>query len=302
MPDLGSHDDDLRLGPQERALRRAQELLARSGLPSLQIQSAGFGSHHYLMVVEIDSGPLQLLRLPRSTSAGVSMDVLRSEAEAIYRAHETLPVPHPVTLLPSSAHPEGSLMPILPGMRASDLRTHGASQAEVGIICRELGRSLARLHRIRRAEGEDSWVQDLFGDLEEEQCLLHGDAHLGNLLVENRPKLGWEITGVIDWSFCRWGPPEADLVEMAICEAEPRPHLGRIFYESYVDAGGLPPREPVLRRALIRELERRLEHHAQAHETAPRDVWTRWLSALQRPNASATRIFDAGRVPGRGLA
>jgi aminoglycoside phosphotransferase (APT) family kinase protein len=266
----------------------------------MQVQRAGEGSHHHLVVVEVDSGPLQLLRLPKSLHSG-AREILRSEAEAIARTQAVLPVPHPVTLLPNEEEPEGCLMPILPGTRVTDLRAQGGTVADIGTICRELGRLMAHLHQIRRQGSEASWIQELFPDLENENTLLHGDAHLGNLLVERDSKRGWTITGMIDWSFCRWGPPEADLVEMAICEAEPRPHLGRLFYESYIEAGGLPPREPVLRRALIRELERRLEHHSQAYDIAARDAWTRWLVALQRPDASATRIFDAGRLPGRSL-
>ena len=108
--------------------------------------------------------------------------------------------------------------------------------------------------------------------------------------------------GIVDWSFTRWGPPEADLVEMAICEAEPRPNVGRAFYEAYLEAGGLPPREPLFRRALVRELERRLQYHAQSHDPLARNAWTHWLTNLRRPDAVSTRVFDAGRLPGRSMA
>jgi hypothetical protein len=74
-----------------------------------------------------------------------------------------------------------------------------------------------------------------------------------------------------------------------------------VFYESYIDAGGLPPREPVFRELLVRELERRLREHRQAREMEVRDHWTRWLDALRRPTAVATQVFAVGRESGRKL-
>jgi aminoglycoside phosphotransferase (APT) family kinase protein len=282
-------------------IQRAQELLRRSGKEPRQVQKAGHGSHHHLFVVELDDGPLKLLRMPREEVIRRISPALRAEAEAIEHAHETLPVPHPVELLPTPERPEGCLMPILPGTRATDLRSRG--HVDVSRICMELGRSLARLHGIRRRDDQPSAIRTLLEEHSGDRpCLLHGDAHLGNLLVEREKRGGWKLTGIVDWSFCAWGPPEIDLVEMAICDAEPRPHLGRVFYESYIEAGGLPPRESVFRAALLRELERRLQEHAQAYDLDARDTWTRWYNALQRPDAVSTRIFDVGRPPGRSLA
>ena len=240
--------------------------------------------------------------MPRAEVSPRISPVLQSEAEAVLRARDALPVPYPVELLPSVHEAEGCLMPVLPGTRASDLRKRGSANADITRICMELGRNLACLHRIRRQPGEPTVIRTILPDLTpEEPCLLHGDAHLGNLLAELDPKKGWKVTGFVDWSFCAWGPPEADLVEMALCEAEPRPHLGRVFYEAYVDAGGLPPREPVFRAALKREIERRLRDHPQAYDPEVRNRWTRWLDGLRRPDAVSTRIFDIGRAPGRGL-
>ncbi len=284
------------------AIERADGLLRRSGLPPRQIQDAGHGSHNHLLVVELNDGPLLLLRLPMNTELYNAPKVLRAEAEAILLTQNLLPVPHPVALIPSRDEPEGSLMPILNGTRVTDLRQRGLPNVDLARICEQLGDVLARLHRIRLPEGQETAIRRLFDDIDDSDVLLHGDAHLGNLLAEHDPKKGWNVTGIIDWSFVRWGPPEADLVEMAICEAEPRPRLGRVFYEAYVNAGGLPPREPVLRRALIRELERRLRQHAQAQEMPARDTWTRWLEMLHRPGASALRVFDSSRAPGRGMA
>jgi aminoglycoside phosphotransferase (APT) family kinase protein len=251
--------------------------------------------------VEVDDGPLQLLRMPRENAESRLSPVLQSEAEAILRARNHVPVPYPSQLLPTVHEPEGALMPILQGQRAIELGQPGTG-IDVTRICIDLGRCLARLHTIRRRDGEPTVIRTILPDATDDGArLLHGDAHLGNLLVGADEKRGWEITGIVDWSFCAWGPPEADLVEMAICEAEPRPHLGRVFYESYIESGGLPPREPVFCEALMRELQRRLREHAQAHDPEARDRWTQWLDALRRPAAVATRVFDVGRAAGRGL-
>ena len=290
-----AHDE--RFDTIEDGVAEAEELLLRSGFEPLQVQAAGRGSHHHLFVVEIDRGPLRLLRMPRKIFSRQSARVLIGEAEAVQRSRPILPVPHPVLLLPNNERPEASLIPILPGVRGSDLRNEVGPVVES--VCKQLGTALARLHKIELRSDDRTLIPELpqYGP---ERVLLHGDVHLGNILVE-REVGNPQITCFLDWSFCHWGPPEVDLVEMAICEAEPRPRLGRIFYEAYLDAGGLPPRETVLRRALLTELERRLEVHEQSHELAARDIWTRWASALRRPDANATRVFDAGRAPGRGL-
>ncbi len=286
----------------DSASERARDVLVRGGYAPRQIEPAGTGSQHHLFVVELDDGPMRLLRLPRSEFVDRLRPVLQAEAEAALRASQVVPTPHPVELLPSVGLPEASLEPILAGTRASSLRRSGDTSPDLSRICIELGRSLAALHRIERDEDDPTMIRTVTVDPPLSQtCLLHGDAHLGNLLVESHDRDGWAISGVIDWSFCAWGPPEADLVEMAICEAEPRPHLGRVFYESYIDAGGLPPREPVFRELLIRELERRLREHRQAREMEIRDHWTRWLDALRRPAAVATQVFAVGRESGRKL-
>lgn len=286
---------------KEALLARACDVLRRSGRVVRQVQAAGEGSHHHLFVVELDDGPMQLLRLPRHQAETRLSPVLQSEAEAILRARHHVPVPHPSVLLPTVHEPEAAIMPILPGERAIALRERSAD-LDVTRICIELGLSLARLHKIRRCVGEPTVIRTVLPDAAGPQpSLLHGDAHLGNLLVEQHAARGWTITGIVDWSFCAWGPPEADLVEMAICEAEPRPHLGRVFYESYINAGGLPPREPVFREALMRELQRRLREHVQSHDPAARDRWTQWLDGLRRPAAISTRVFGVGRGPGREL-
>lgn len=286
----------------DTASDRARDVLIRGGYAPRQVEPAGTGSQHHLFVVELDDGPMRLLRLPRVEFIDRLRPVLQAEAEAALRASRVLPAPHPAELLPAIDLPEASLEPILPGTRASALRRDTGGNPDLSRICIELGRSLAALHRVERGPDDPSVIRTISVDPPVSQtCLLHGDAHLGNLLVEGHAHDGWTISGVIDWSFCAWGPPEADLVEMAICEAEPRPHLGRVFYESYVDAGGLPPREPVFRELLVRELERRLHEHKQAREMEVRDRWTRWLDALRRPAAIATQVFAVGREPGRGL-
>jgi aminoglycoside phosphotransferase (APT) family kinase protein len=280
----------------ESPLLRAHDLLRRSGLPPLQIQGAGGGSNHHLFVIELDEGPLRLMRLPAQRD---SMPDLRAEEEAIRRAASTIPVPFPTLLVPSLHRPEASIQPIVDGTRAEDMRAEGELGARVASLIRLLGTQLAHLHRIEFPVHEPTFIPYLSPSfVTGNERLLHGDAHLGNLMVRVDAKGEFEVTALIDWSFCHWGPPESDLVEMAITEAEPRPELGHVFYEAYLEAGGHEPREHVFKWALIRELERRLGAHAQAYEQTPRNQWTRWLDALHRPGGRALHIFNARRSPG----
>jgi aminoglycoside phosphotransferase (APT) family kinase protein len=283
-------------------LLRARDLLIRSGLPPLQVQDAGRGSHHHIFVVELDEGPMRLMRVPIHREDRAITPWLRSEEEAIRRASHTIAVPYPAILIPSADKPEGCIMPIIEGTRAQDLRGDESVSAAAGELCRLLAQSLARLHRIEFPIHEPTYIPFLSPEfLTGGERLLHGDAHLGNMMVEESDAGRWSVSAIVDWSFCHWGPPESDLVEMAITEAESRPVLGRIFYDSYLEAGGFEAREHVFKWALARELERRLSSHAQAYEQTPRDVWTRWLAALHRPGARALHIFRPDRTPGSDL-
>lgn len=288
---------------EDHPVERALEILRRSGHTVRQLQTAGSGSLHHLFVAELSSGEMQLMRLARSRDLPTVMVSLRAEAEAIRRAHGLVPVAYPLLLVPDDERPEASLSPIVPGTRAVDLRTSAPHDPAIGVLCQLLGSTLAMLHTLRRTERESTQLPD-HGRLDDPRGarLLHGDAHLGNLMVEFQKKKGYRVTGLVDWSFCHWGAPEADLVEMAICEAEPRPQLGYMFYKAYLDAGGEPPRRAVFREALVRELTRRLHAHAQAHDPVAREVWSRWLALLQRPAVDALRVFAPSRIPGRDLA
>lgn len=284
------------MNENESPLLRAHELLRRAGLPPLQIQGAGRGSNHHLFIIELDEGPLRLLRLPTESETAPN---LRAEEEAIRRAAATIPVPHPTLLVPSLHDPEASIQPIVAGTRAEDLRAEGELGPRVGQLIKLLGEQLAQLHRIEFPIHEPTYIPYLSPSfVTGNERLLHGDAHLGNLMVQTTAKGEFEVTALIDWSFCHWGPPESDLVEMAITEAEPRPELGQVFYQSYLEAGGHEPREHVFKWALVRELERRLTSHAQAYEQTPRNQWTRWMDALHRPAARSLHIFSADRAPG----
>jgi aminoglycoside phosphotransferase (APT) family kinase protein len=286
----------------EHPIERAQQILERSGFRVRQLQPAGAGSLHVLFVAEVESGAMQLLRLARSRDLPTVMVSLRAEAEAVRRAYGIVPVAHPMILVPDEDFPEASLSPIVDGTRATDVRAHAPHDPGIARLCEELGRTLATLHTIRRPEGEPTHIASHTASVGvESEVLLHGDAHLGNLMVRLEKKAGYVVTALIDWSFCRWGPPEADLVEMAICEAEPRPQLGYRFLRAYEDAGGPKPRKEVFHLALTRELERRLRAHRQAYDPQARDCWTRWLGVLQRPGVDALRVFSPTRAPGRDL-
>ena len=88
--------------------------------------------------------------------------------------------------------------------------------------------------------------------------LLHLDFHLGNVLI--RPALGtrYAVTGVVDWTCARWGPPEADVFEMQVSVFALNPRARDAFVAGYRRESGraMDLKEVEWRAAL--EIRRRL--------------------------------------------
>lgn len=279
--------------------REVRALLARHGLELRRVHDGGAGRLYRFAVVELEEGGLRLLRWP-ATSDRTAQRTLRAEAEAVALAHPRVPVAVPVQFLGETEDgPEAALAPVLPGDRArSVLRQapHGHDRR----ACHAVGGLLAALHSVRYAR---PWPAHAIPELEgagEAAVLLHRDAHLGNVLLDERggpPR----ITGLIDWSFCAFGPPEADLVELAITEAVPDPARGEAVLRGYREAGGAEPRADVFAAALSAELTRRLREHPQRRQPAVRALWQGWAKALRQRGARPLRVFSAQRSPGRGL-
>lgn len=73
-------------------------------------------------------------------------------------------------------------------------------------------------------------------------ALIHGDYHIGNALFE-----GAEVTGIIDWTTARRGPPEFDVsycrMDLSLVLGETAPDILAAAYE---DARGAPLRDVAL--------------------------------------------------------
>ena len=88
--------------------------------------------------------------------------------------------------------------------------------------------------------------------------LLHLDFHLGNVL--GTPRLGgsWQLHGVLDWTCARWGPPEADLVEMQVSVFVTNPRARDAFVAGYRQVSGRALDMAEVERRAVLEIRRRM--------------------------------------------
>jgi aminoglycoside phosphotransferase (APT) family kinase protein len=245
------------LSPDETA----RSLLAQLGHPGARCVPARDGREHHLYRVDLPVGE-RLLKFPRRDALADPYDPTRpaeerlaAEAQAIALATD-VPVP-PVHQL-HHTRPVCVTMGILPGTTAEIAYERGQLD-EDGLIgvCLAMGGALGALHR-RRRPPDGGGLPDLPGQDPSTARLLHLDYHLGNVLV--RPQLGgtWVIAGVVDWTCARWGPPEADFVEMQVSVFALNPRARDAFIAGYrrVSARAVDVRE-VERRA-VAEVRRRI--------------------------------------------
>lgn len=194
-----------------------------------------------------------MLKIPRADGLRDPFDPSRSSVERLMceavavRAARGVPVPGSYEVHPTD--PPAATMDILPGMTAEQALERGQlDEAALLRVCLQMGRALAGLHSVRRT-GDGGLLPDLEVTEGGNARLLHLDFHLGNVL--GRPKLGagWEITGVVDWTCARWGPPEADFVEMQVSVFIRNPRARDAFVAGY--------RQVAARAVNLEEVERR---------------------------------------------
>ncbi len=244
----------------ERA-RRVLEQLGESGARCVHARD---GREHHLFRVQLACGE-RMLKIPREDALPDPFDTGRTPTERLFCEGVAIGlargVPTPAHYRVHDTEPVCATMELLPGTTAEQAWERGQlDEDQLLRVCLQMGRMLANLHGVRRpADG------DLLPDLEVDDRgnarLLHLDYHLGNVL--GRPKLGagWEVTGVVDWTCARWGPPEADFVEMQVSVFIRNPRARDAFVAGYRQVALRAVDLGLVERRAARELRRRLAEH-----------------------------------------
>lgn len=230
----------------------ARSVLEQLGEPGVRAVHARDGREHHLFRVQLAEGE-RMLKIPRADGLADPFDPTRHAAERLLCEGVAISlargIPVPGEYRVHDTEPVCATMEVLPGQTAEQALERGQlDEAALARVCLQMGRTLAALHGVRRT-GDGSLLPSLPGEAGGHARLLHLDFHLGNVL--GRPKLGagWEITGVVDWTCARWGPPEADFVEMQIGVFIRNPSARDAFIAGY--------RQVSLRAVDVADVERR---------------------------------------------
>ena len=265
------------------AARLLQEIGLRGYLSPLRD-----GREHHLYRITLPEGDL-LLKFPRADGlpdpfdpARSSSDRLRGEAVAIQLAgglSPAVPVPQPYVFYGHTS-PPCAVMGMLPGTTPEVYHERGRLDY-TGLmgVCVQMGRMLAAIHS-RKRPADGGGLPDLpagadgSGGDPGAPRLLHLDFHIGNVL--GHPHLAWQLTGVVDWTCARWGPPEADIVEMQVSVFTANPRARDAFVAGYRQASGRVLDIRRVEELATREIHRRLREDAPAPEM--QQLWRDWLS------------------------
>ena len=148
-----------------------KDLLKANGVPVRSVRAARSGMEHHLFNVVLADGTVRMGKLPRADYFDPHwplrnpMMALAAEAQAIgllrAKVGDFPALPDPYQLL--LGDPPGALMGVVPG-RAPEatLFKHGLDERALSMVCVEMGRMLAEIHRVRRPEGPTA-IPDLPG-------------------------------------------------------------------------------------------------------------------------------------------
>jgi len=240
----------------------ALAVLTQLGEPGARCVHARDGREHHLFRVTLARGD-RMLKVPRADaiadpfdSARTPLDRLLAEEIAVREARG-VPVPQDYRVHPTE--PPCATMTVLPGMTAEQAYERGQLDADGLLrVCLQMGRTLAGLHSVRRT-GDGGRLPDLEVTDAGNARLLHLDYHLGNVLGRPKIGVGWEITGVVDWTCARWGPPEADFVEMQVSVFIRNPRARDAFVAGYRQVAARAVNLAEVERRAAAEVRRRLE-------------------------------------------
>lgn len=270
--------------PEEIATRLAAEL----GLDPRVSRARDGREHHLFRVVAPpgsagpgDPGGDRLLKFPRADGLADPFEPtrpaavrLRAEADVLGRVRGvTVPSPYRVY----DTEPVCAVMGVLPGTTAEIAYEKGQlDEAQLLAVCLQMGRTLASVHSLKRPV-DPGLIPDLAGSDPATARLLHLDFHLGNVL--GRPALGgtWTITGVVDWTCARWGPVEADLVEMQASVFALNPRARDAFVAGYRQTSGRAIDIAVVEARAVIEIRRRLIEDRPTNDVLARR-WEDWVA------------------------
>ena len=257
-----------------------EALLAQHRLGFTSCTPIPGGLQHDLFRVTLPGGGHQVFKVGRTDRPfgdawdphRTHWDGLRAEAQAFTYIGDELPVATPYRLL-EGLHP-CALMKFLPGDSVWKMWERGRLDDDaLRRVCFTIGGAQAEIHRIRRPDDPGA-IPDLPGASLDDARLLHLDYHLGNVMVRRAGLRGWEVLGLVDWVLCRWGPREADLVELSISLFRQVDGTRGAFLGGYRHAGGSPLSHELEDLWVHQELLRRLE--AGVEDPQLRARWEMW--------------------------
>ncbi|MCP4808951.1 MAG: phosphotransferase [Proteobacteria bacterium] len=267
--------------------RVAEDILRDAGVDYADLRPFESGSQHHLFRLTLDGAPFVLKVGRVDQPFGDSwdpnrshLDGLRTEAAAIeFACHITTPSPTRILC----EDPPAAIQPHIPGESGQALWDRGRlDTAYLRDVCYAMGYALAGIHTKKRRD-----TPGVIPELPRREFdvkgarLLHMDFHLGNVqLVHDRRRGSFKVSGVVDWVLARWGPREADLVEMHLSVFRSVPGSRDAFMGGYRRAGGLPLDTKLMNRFLMRELIRRLE--LGGLDPAVEADWEKWTQELRK--------------------
>jgi aminoglycoside phosphotransferase (APT) family kinase protein len=270
----------------------AQQLCRSLGIDPRPVPTRDGREHHLFRVTTPpgicgpdDPGGERILKFPRADGLRDPFDPdrpsdarLRCEGEVLRRVRGVL-VPTPYRVF--DTHPVCAILGVIPGTTAEIAYERGQLDFEGLLsVCHQMGRSLATMHGVRRRD-EPGTIPDLAGSDPATARLLHLDYHLGNVIGRRHLGSAWTVTGVVDWTCARWGPIEADLVEMQVSVFVMNPRARDAFVAGYRQIAGVAIDMVEVERRAALEIERRLVEDKPASEELTRR-WADWVKKRRK--------------------